>query len=170
MTTFYRADHGQGEDLISHGSVIYRNGKSYMDMSSKELQSLYNRLSGGWGQVPGSKGDVARAFMEQIRTRKGDVDALDQQALFQRQMAEYMAHQQSYQAQMAEYQEQMNGFLDKMAETMAAEEPAAEPLKAAAEVQSAARADTSRKQLLRRGLMSTMTRYGGNGQQQKLGA
>lgn len=149
MTTFYRADHGQGEDLISHGSVIYRDGKSYMDMSSQELQSLYNRLSGGWGQVPGSKGDVARAFMEQIKTRKGEVDALDQQALFQRQMAEYMA---------------------AMSEAMNREEPTAEPLKAAAEVQSAARADTSRKQLLRRGLMSTMTRYGGNGQQQKLGA
>lgn len=149
MTTFYRADHGQGEDLISHGSVIYRDGKSYMDMSSKELQSLYDRLYGGWGQVPGSKGDVARAFMEQIKTRKGEVDALDQQELFRRQMAEYMA---------------------AMSEAMNREEPAAEPLKAAAEVQSAARADTSRKQLLRRGLMSTMTRYGGNGQQQKLGA
>lgn len=149
MTTFYRADHGQGEDLISHGSVIYRDGKSYMDMSSQELQSLYNRLSGGWGQVPGSKGDVARAFMEQIKTRKGEVDTLDQQALFQRQMAEYMA---------------------AMSEAMNREKPAAEPPKAAAEVQSAARADTSRKQLLRRGLRSTMTRYGGNGQQQKLGA
>ncbi len=149
MTTFYRKDYGQGEDLYSQGSVIYRNGKSYMDMSSSELKSLYDKLEGGWGQIPGSKGDVARAFMQQIGARKSEVDALDMQRLYQTQMAEYMA---------------------LMSAAMAKEEPAAEPLKAAAEVQSEARADTNRKQLLRRGLMSTLTRYGQGGQAQKLGA
>ena len=69
-----------------------------------------------------------------------------------------------------QYQRQMAEYMGMMAEAMNREEPASEPLKAAAEVQSAARADTNRKQLLRRGLMSTLTRYGQGGQAQKLGA
>lgn len=76
-----------------------------------------------------------------------------------------------------EYLEAMNGYMammgeymDAMADSMNKVEPAAEPLKQAQTEMSAAKADTDRKQLLRRGLMSTYTRYGQTGGTQRLGA
>lgn len=68
-----------------------------------------------------------------------------------------------YMAQMADYIAAMNAAMNRA-------EPAAEPLKQAQAEMSEARADTDRKQLLRRGLMSTYTRYGTNGGVQRLGA
>lgn len=147
----------------THDENLWYKGKHYTNLSLDELNAV-NKVLAGSGR------SAAAAWQQKlapvIEQRKSEL--LQAQALAQQQA--YLEQQKAYQAQMAEYQEQMNAYLDKMAETMATEEPAAEPLKAAAEVQSAARADTNRKQLLRKGLMSTMTRYGGNGQQQKLGA
>ena len=68
-----------------------------------------------------------------------------------------------YLAQQAEYLAQMQAAMSRV-------EPAQEPLKAAQQEMSAARSDTDRKQLLRRGLMSTYTRYGSQGGTQRLGA
>lgn len=71
----------------------------------------------------------------------------------------------------SEYLEQMSEYMRMMQETMSQNEPATEPLKSAPEAMNAARNDTARKQLLRRGLMSTMTRYGTpSGTRTKLGA
>ena len=64
----------------------------------------------------------------------------------------------------------MSEYLAAMQAAMAREEPAQEPLKQAQVEMSEARADTNRKQLLRRGLMSTYTRYGAQGGTQRLGA
>lgn len=66
--------------------------------------------------------------------------------------------------------DKMGEYLAAMQEAMTKVEPASEPLKAAQTEMSQARADTDRKQLLRRGLMSTYTRYGSQGGTQKLGA
>lgn len=64
----------------------------------------------------------------------------------------------------------MGDYLAAMQAAMTREEPAQEPLKQAQVEMDAARADTNRKQLLRRGLMSTYTRYGSQGGTQRLGA
>ena len=55
----------------------------------------------------------------------------------------------------------MNEYLAAALKAAQKVEPAAEPLKAAQEEYEGAQADTNRLQLLRRGLMSTFTRYGG---------
>ena len=70
----------------------------------------------------------------------------------------------------SEYLEAMNGYIEAMQAAMTREEPAQEPLKQAQVSMDAARDDTARKQLLRRGLMSQFTRYGSQGGTQRLGA
>lgn len=70
----------------------------------------------------------------------------------------------------SEYFAAMGEYIAAMNEAMNRQEPAQEPLKQAQVEMSAARADTNRKQLLRRGLMSTYTRYGQSGGTQRLGA
>ena len=75
---------------------------------------------------------------------------------------------EEYREQFGEYMDMMNEYLASMSEAMNYEAPAQEPLKNAVQEQDDARSDTNRKQLLRRGLMSTYTRYGSQGQ--KLGA
>ena len=70
----------------------------------------------------------------------------------------------------SEYLAAMGEYIAAMNEAMNRQEPAQEPLKQAQVEMSAARADTNRKQLLRRGLMSTYTRYGSQGGTQRLGA
>lgn len=171
MTTYYDKEN----NLRTSGDTLYYGGKSNANMSLAELKGAYsamqnffeqsaeryrtkyaNSLGGGQPlsieegrRIASSKQAGAVAWMDklqgQIQTKQAELDMEN----YRRQMAEYMS---------------------MMAEAMNREEPAAEPLKAAAEVQSAARADTNRKQLLRRGLMSTLTRYGQGGQAQKLGA
>ncbi len=162
-----------GNGIASKGSQIWYKGTPYQNLGLEDLGKVLNYLNSYSGPIKGvanaTKGHAmgfAAAVAPVFNQRKSEAALAEYQAA----QMDYMRQQEFYQAQMAEYQAQMNAYLDKMSEAMAAEEPSAEPLKAAAEVQSAARADTSRKQLLRRGLMSTMTRYGGNGQQQKLGA
>lgn len=68
------------------------------------------------------------------------------------------------------YLDQMAAYIAAMNESMNRVEPAQEPLKQAQTEMSEARADTEKKQLRRRGLMSTYTRYGSTGGTQKLGA
>lgn len=70
----------------------------------------------------------------------------------------------------SEYMNMMAEYMAKMNSALSATEPATEPLKAAQTAIGEAKDDTARKQLLRRGLMSTYTRYGSNGGTQKLGA
>ena len=147
-----------GNGIATHKDSLWVNGKPYQQLGLKDLGDAINYLGGYNGNT-----EVGNA---NIKSAKAWASILA--PLYSQKKAEY--DQSEYQRMMAEYQSQMNAYLEKMAEAMAAEEPAAEPLKAAAEVQSAARADTNRKQLLRRGLMSTLTRYGQGGQAQKLGA
>lgn len=69
-----------------------------------------------------------------------------------------------------DYSGLMAQYMEQMLAAMNAQEPVSEPLKQAQTVMDDTRADTARKQLLRRGLMSTYTRYGGQGGTQRLGA
>jgi len=75
-----------------------------------------------------------------------------------------------YLNQMGEYLAGMQNYIRDATALMTREEPAQEPLKRAQVEMSDARADTQRRQLLRRGLMSTYTRYGQSGGTQRLGA
>lgn len=124
----------------SHGDLRI-GGKPYASLGYEDLAKAYKTLS-AWRDGRGLTTKNSRAELAKL------------QAQMEKTYPAYM--QEQYQAMMAEY-------MASMAEAMNKEEPAAEPLKAAQEVQSEARADTARKQLLRRGLMSTMTRYGGQG-------
>lgn len=141
-----------GNGIATHGDDLWYYGKHYQQLGHEDLGkviSLLNEYNGPIsGQTNAPKGH-AQAYAAGIAPFYNQKKAEAAQAEYQRMMAEYMS---------------------MMAEAMNREEPAAEPLKGAAEVQSEARADTNRKQLLRRGLMSTMTRYGQGGQAQKLGA
>ena len=127
------------------------------------IASQHGRLTlGGKPYTAAGYEDVARAYQHMLAWRDGrGLTTANSRAETEKLRAQmeklYPAYmQEQYQAMMAEYMGAMSEALNK-------EEPAAEPLKAAQEVQTEARADTARKQLLRRGLMSTMTRYGGQG-------
>lgn len=147
-TTYY------GNGITSRKGDLRINGKPYTDYGYEDLEKIYNYMS-NWRHDDGRESSHAKAEASKL---KAQMDKL-----YPSYRAEQM--QEAYQAMMSEYMASMSEALNK-------EEPAAEPLKAAQEVQSEARADTARKQLLRRGLMSTMTRYGaqGGGARVQLGA
>ena len=148
-------DYGGGI-TSTHGRLSI-GGQPYTSLGYDAIERAYQHMS-AWRDSRGLTTSNSRAETAKLKSR---LDELGQQ----RATDEALAAQQEYFAMMQEY-------MAKMTETMAKEEPAAEPLKAAQEVQSEARADTARKQLLRRGLMSTMTRYGaqGGGARVQLGA
>ena len=130
-----------GAGITSQHGRLNIGGKPYTSLGYEEIAKAYAHMA-GWRDSRGLTTSNSRAETEKL---KAQMDKL------------YPAYmQEQYQAMMSEYMASMAAAMNK-------EEPAAEPLKAAQEVQSEARADTARKQLLRRGLMSTMTRYGGQG-------
>lgn len=137
-----------GNGIESTKGRLTINGKSYMDLGYDAIASAYKYMQ-SWRDSRGVTTKNSRAEVNKLRDR---LETLGQG----RAQEEALAAQEEYRAMMAEYMGQMTAAMTK-------EEPASEPLKAAQEVQSAARADTARKQLLRRGLMSTMTRYGAQG-------
>lgn len=131
-------DYGNG--ITSRRGDLRINGQPYTNLNYESLEKAY-RYMANWKW----NGQPTKNSLAETEKLKAQLDKL------------YPAYmQEQYQAMMSEYMASMSEALNK-------EEPAAEPLKAAQEVQTEARADTARKQLLRRGLMSTMTRYGGQG-------
>ena len=139
-------DYGAG--ITSRRGDLRINDRPYTSLGYEATADAYQHMV-GWRDERGLTTRNSRAETEKLRQR---MDLLYPQ---------YQAEQ--YQAMMAEY-------MAAMSEAMNREEPAQEPLKEAQAEMSAARADTDRKQLLRRGLMSTYTRYGQTGGTQRLGA
>ncbi len=141
-------DYGGG--ITSQHGRLSIGGQPYTSLGYDAIARAYQHMS-AWRDSRGLTTSNSRAETAKLKARMDEL---------------YPAYmQEQYQAMMSEYMASMSEALNK-------EEPAAEPLKAAQEVQSEARADTARKQLLRRGLMSTMTRYGaqGGGARVQLGA
>lgn len=130
-----------GSGITSRHGDLRINDKPYTSLGYEAVAKAYQQML-AWRDNRGLTTKNSRVETEKLR------------AQMEKLYPAYM--QEQYQAMMAEY-------MGAMAEALNKEEPAAEPLKAAQEVQTEARADTARKQLLRRGLMSTMTRYGGQG-------
>lgn len=139
-------DYGNG--ITSRKGDLRVGGKPYTDLGYEKTKRAYEYMS-NWRHDDGRESSHARAEAEKLRQRMETLYPQWQQEQFQMRMEEYLA---------------------AMSEAMNREEPAQEPLKEAQEAMSAARADTDRKQLLRRGLMSTYTRYGQTGGTQRLGA
>jgi succinate dehydrogenase/fumarate reductase flavoprotein subunit len=141
-------DYGNG--IITNDSHLYLQGKDWKELGYEDIVRTQRYMS-EWTKDGKSSTSASRAWANKLANRAQEI---------------YPAYlQEQYQAQMQEY-------MGMMAEAMNREEPAVEPLKAAQETMTAARNDTARKQLLRRGLMSTMTRYnnGGTATRTKLGA
>lgn len=146
-------DYGAG--ITSQHGNLKVNGKDYTTLDYEGTEKAYNAMA-AWRDDRGLTTKNSRAEAEKL---KQQMDTL------------YPAYQmQRYQEMMAEYMAGMGEYIGAMTEAMNKVEPAAEPLKMAQEQMSAAKADTDRKQLLRRGLMSTYTRYGQSGGTQRLGA
>ena len=146
-------DYGSG--ITSKHGNLKVGGKDYKSLDYESTLDAYKSMS-AWRDSRGLTTKNSRAETEKLRQQ---LETL------------YPQYQmQQYQEMMAEYMGAMGEYMGAMTEAMNRVEPAAEPLKAAQESMSAARADTDRKQLLRRGLMSTYTRYGAQGgTTQKLG-
>lgn len=145
-------DYGAGI-ASDHGRLTIK-GKDYSGLDYETLASAYSHMS-NWRDARGLTTRNSRAETEKLKA------AMD--AAYPRYMME------NYMGAMGEYMGGLSDYLGQMTDAMTREEPAAEPLKNAAAAQDAATGDTARKQLLRRGLMSTYTRYGGQGAA-KLGA
>lgn len=139
-------DYGAG--ITSRHGDLRVDGRPYTQLGYEATADAYNHMA-GWRDNRGLTTHNSRAETEKLRQRMETLYPQWQQEQYQAMMAEYMA---------------------AMTEAMTREEPAQEPLKEAQAEMSAARADTDRKQLLRRGLMSTYTRYGQTGGTQRLGA
>ena len=145
-----------GNGVRSSHKVLGINGTYYKDINDYDtIERAYNSIR-NWQRQNGETSH-SKDELRKLSSRMQELYPLKQQA--------------EYQAQMAEYQAMMSEYMGAMSEAMNREEPAVEPLKAAQETMNAARNDTARKQLLRRGLMSTMTRYGSpSATRTKLGA
>ena len=144
-----------GSKITSRNGNLQVGGKDYRALNYEDTEAAYRAMS-NWRDSRGLTTKNSRAEAEKLRQQ---MDTL------------YPAYQmQRYQEMMAEYMAGMGEYIGAMTEAMNKVEPAAEPLKQAQAEMSAAKADTDRKQLLRRGLMSTYTRYGQTGGTQKLGA
>ena len=155
---FDKKQHGiqdYGNGITSQHGNLKVNGRDYTTLDYEATRDAY-RWMDAWRDSRGVSTKNSRAERDKL---KAQMDTLYPQ---------YM--QEQYQAMMGEYMAGMGEYLGAMAAAMNKVEPAAEPLKAAQEQMSAAKADTDRKQLLRRGLMSTYTRYGQSGGTQRLGA
>lgn len=155
---FEKKNHGiqdYGSGITSQHGNLKVDGKDYTSLDYEATEAAYKAMS-NWRDARGLTTKNSRAEAEKL---KQQMDVL------------YPAYQmQRYQEMMAEYMAGMGEYIGAMTEAMNKVEPAAEPLKQAAQEMGAAKADTERKQLLRRGLMSTYTRYGQTGGTQKLGA
>jgi hypothetical protein len=153
----------------------------------ESAMGLFSKVKKGWDKVRGNVGK----FVEPVRSKIGKagtvalagVGGLGTAGLVAASKRPHYADaQQTEQAEEEEpFELDMSGVEEALAqmaeyqklalEASMREETPLEPLKRAAEVQDEARADTNRLQLLRRGLMSTFTRYGGGlgGNRQTLG-
>ena len=146
-------DYGNG--ITSQKGNLKVGGKDYTALGYEATRKAYKAMA-NWRDERGLTTANSRAETAKL---KQQLELL------------YPQHQmQEYQAMMAEYMAGMGEYIGAMTEAMNKVEPAAEPLKQAQAEMSAAKADTDRKQLLRRGLMSTYTRYGQTGGTQRLGA
>ena len=158
----YSAPAGGGSRGTNYGAGINSTrgnltveGRPYTALNYEDTEAAYRHMA-NWRDDRGLTTHNSRAETEKL---KQQMDTL------------YPAYQmQRYQEMMAEYMAGMGEYIGAMTEAMNKVEPAAEPLKQAQAEMSAAKADTDRKQLLRRGLMSTYTRYGQTGGTQRLGA
>jgi hypothetical protein len=146
-------DYGAG--IYSKKGNLTVNGKSYKALDYEATERAYQHMA-GWRDNRGLTTKNSRAETEKLRQQLETLLPAYQMQRYQEMMAEYMAG--------------MGEYIGAMTEAMNKVEPAAEPLKQAQAEMSAARADTDRKQLLRRGLMSTYTRFGQSGGTQRLGA
>ena len=144
-----------GGKITSQHGALKVGGKDYTSLGYEATRDAYNHMA-SWRDDRGLTTKNSRAETAKL---KAQMDTLYPQ---------YQMEQ--YQQMMAEYMGAMGEYMGKAVEAMNKVEPAAEPLKAAQEAIGAAKADTDRKQLLRRGLMSTYTRYGQTGGTQRLGA
>ena len=155
---FDKKQHGiqdYGHGITSQHGSLKVNGKDYTTLDYEGTEKAYNAMA-AWRDDRGLTTKNSRAELAKLE---------------QQMQTLYPAYQmQRYQEMMAEYMAGMGEYIGAMTEAMNKVEPAAEPLKQAAQEMGAAKADTERKQLLRRGLMSTYTRYGQTGGTQKLGA
>ena len=146
-------DYGNG--ITSRKGNLQVKGRDYTDLSFGATKRAYEHML-NWRDDRGLTTKNSRAETAKLKQ--------------QLETLRPMHMMQEYQAMMAEYMAGMGHYLGAMSEAMNREEPAAEPLKQAQVEMSAAKADTDRKQLMRRGLMSTYTRYGQSGGTQRLGA
>lgn len=144
-----------GSKITSRKGNLQVGGKPYTALDYEGTAEALRHME-NWRDSRGLTTKNSRAETEKLRQQ---LDTLRP-----------MYEMQQYQAMMAEYMAGMGEYLGAMTEAMNKVEPSAEPLKQAQAEMSAAKADTDRKQLLRRGLMSTYTRYGQTGGTQRLGA
>lgn len=152
-TYSYDGTPGRGLEYKDHQTTF--NGKDYRVLNWDDVEAGLASIS---RNRKASGGSISRWDKDEYK-------------LLERQKELYPLHlQEEFQERMNEYLAGMGEYLGAMSEAMNREEPAAEPLKSAQQEMSAAQADTDRKQLLRRGLMSTYTRYGQSGSTQRLGA
>jgi hypothetical protein len=144
-----------GASINSTKGNLTVGGNSYTSLDYEGTMDALRHME-AWRDERGLTTKNSRAEVEKLRAQANTLYPQYQMQRFQEMMAEYMAG--------------MGEYIGAMTEAMNKVEPAAEPLKQAAQEMGAAKADTERKQLLRRGLMSTYTRYGQTGGTQKLGA
>lgn len=148
---FEKKNHGTtdyGAGITSRHGDLQVGGRPYTELGYEATADAYRHMA-NWRDDRGLTTKNSRAEAEKLKAR---MDTLYPQY----QMEQYMAA--------------MGEYMGAMTEAMNRTEPAQEPLKQAQVEMSSARADTNRKQLLRRGLMSTYTRYGSQGGTQRLGA
>lgn len=134
---------------ISGLNAGYSYGQDPASMTPDQVDHAINALSSGG---PNSGSGTTWNWFQQLKAQQNANNA-------QRGMEEYQAMIGESLAALGEYMNNAVAALDQ-----ANLEPALEPLKAAQETQDSAMAGTSEKQLRRRGLMSTFTRYGTSGQ------
>ena len=146
-------DYGAGINSTKGNLTV--GGNSYASLDYEETMDALRHMQ-NWRDSRGLTTKNSQAEVEKLQAQADTLYPMYQMKRFQEMMAEYMAG--------------MGEYIGAMTEAMNKVEPAAEPLKQAAQEMSAAKADTDRKQLLRRGLMSTYTRYGQTGGTQRLGA
>lgn len=165
-------DYGGGI-TSTHGRLSI-GGQPYNLLGYEAIEKAYRHML-SWRDNRGLTTKNSRSETAKLKKRLDELgQAREEENAFQdalRGQQEALAAQNSYLSQMAEYINKMTEVLQKEP-AQSASEQAVEPLKMAQETQTAARTDTARKQLLRRGLMSTMTRYGaqGGGARVQLGA
>lgn len=152
-TYTYGSTPGQGLEYHRHQTTY--NGKDYTVLNWDEVQGAMRDLNSIVAQQGGNQTSRNKKDLFKLQQRQAELYP----QYLQEKMLEYQGMIGESLAALGEY---MNGAVSALEQSNV--EVALEPLKAAQETESSARAETAEKQMRRRGLASTFTRYGTNGQ------